>query len=192
MVDIMQLVAVPPVLLGKPARPGEDRAASPSQGLPGYPQSAFIQHAHAFWLQHCDGAEMPSWASIDGPAFDPLRSQSILFELVREPLDFRYAEIGSRMQDISNGDYTGRLLSELPHQRPPSKVWDHLSGAFDARAPVKGVLPYVGRSRDIGAVFHIVMPLADDGRTVDRLLTCVDLTPAIRLADGTHPFSQLG
>lgn len=84
---------------------------------------------------------MPSWASIDGPAFEPLRSQSILFELVRQPFDFRYAEIGSRMQDISNGDYTGRLLSDLPHQRPPSKVWDHLSGAFDARAPVKGCCP---------------------------------------------------
>ena len=89
-------------------------------------------------------------------------------------------------------DHTGRLLSELPHQRPPSRVWDHLSAALDARAPIRGVLPYVGRSRDISSIYHIVLPLADDGETVDRLLVCVDLGPLVRLEDGTHPFTQLG
>ncbi len=67
---------------------------------------------------------------------------------------------------------------------------------MDARAPVRGVLPYVGRSREFSSIFHIVLPLADDGETVDRLLVCVDLAPVagpgVRLQDGTHPFTQLG
>ena len=50
----------------------------------------------------------------------------------------------------------------------------------------------MGRSRDVGGIFHIVLPLSDDGVTVDRVLVCVDLAPPIRLQDGTPPFTQLG
>ncbi len=150
----------------------------PSVALPGYPQSPLLDHAHAFWLARRRAAEMPSWQAMCIPAFEPLRASSILFTVQRDPLDFRYTEIASRIAAISNADNTGKLMSEIPHQRPPSRVWDHLTTAFDARAPVKGTLPYVGRSRGIGGAYHIVLPLADDGRNVDRLLVCVDLAPS--------------
>jgi len=181
MPDLMSLIAVP-------------RVASPhsSGALPGYPQSRLLNDAHAYWLACRSAAEMPSWRTVNTAALDPLRPHTILFEVQREPLDFRYAEIGSTIRGISNSDLTGTLMSALPHQQPPSKVWDHLSGAVDAHAPVKGVLPYVGRQRDINSIYHIVLPLADDGETVDRLLVCVDIGPSFRLQDGTPPFSQLG
>lgn len=153
------------------------RYAVPSLALPGYPQSALLNQAHAYWLDRRGATEMPAWAAMNTRLFDALRPHSILFEIEREPLDFRYAEIGSRIAAVSNTDNTGRRISELPHQRPPSRVWEHFTAALDACAPVKGTLPYVGRSRDVGGVFHIVLPLADDGRTVDRLLVCVDLAP---------------
>lgn len=152
---------------------------APSVALPGYPQSPLLDRAHAFWLERRGAAEMPSWQRMNTTAFEPLRASSILFTVQHEPLDFCYAEIGSRIAAISNADNTGKLISEIPHQRPPSRVWDHFTTAFDARAPVKGTLPYVGRSRDIGGAYQIVLPLADDGRNVDRLLVCVDLAPSI-------------
>lgn len=181
MPDLMSLVAVP-------------RMASPhsSAALPGYPQSRLLNDAHAHWLACRAGAEMPSWQAVDTAALDPFRPRTILFEVQREPLDFRYAEIGSWIRSISNTDVTGMLVSALPHQQPPSKVWDHLAGAVDARAPVKGVLPYVGRQRDLSSIYHIVLPLAEDGETVNRLLICVDVAPSVRLQDGTPPFTQLG
>jgi len=187
MIDIMQSVAVPPVALPvvRPVR-------APSTALPGYPQSPMMQQAHGLWLQARADREMPGWTDIAPLLPATMRPFTILFTAVREPLDFRYSEIGARIQAITNADNSGRLLSELPHQRPPSRVWDHLSAAFDARAPVRGSLPYVGRSRGIGGIFQIVLPLADDGETVDRLLVCVDITPTVRLEDGTDPFTQLG
>ena len=166
MTELMQSLAVP------------NGWAVPSMALPGYPQSALLNRAHAYWLERRGSAEMPSWAGMNTRLFDTLRPHSILFEVEHEPLDFRYAEIGSRVVAVSNADNTGRRISELAHQRPPSRVWEHFTGALDARAPVKGALPYVGRSRDIGGAFQIVLPLADDGHTVDRLLVCVDLAPA--------------
>jgi hypothetical protein len=172
MTELIQSFAVPAAF----AVPGGHTA--PSLALPGYPQSALLNQAHAYWLDRRGAAEMPSWVAMNTRLFDVLRPHSILFDVEREPLDFRYAEIGSRIVAVSNADNTGRRISELPHQRPPSRVWEHFTGALDARAPVKGALPYVGRSRDIGGAFQIVMPLADDGRTVDRLLVCVDLSPA--------------
>lgn len=181
MSDLAHWVAIPPVALPQ----------TPS-ALPGYPQSGMMRQAHGLWLQARGRREMPAWAALAPLIPDSLRPYTILLATTCEPFDFRYAEIGSRIQAISNSDNTGRLISELPHQRPPSKVWDHLSAAFDARAPIRGALPYVGRARDLSSIYHIVLPLADDGETVDRLLVCVDPGPAIRLEDGTHPFTQLG
>lgn len=182
MMDLMQL-ATAAALAPRPAA---------GSGLPGYPQSETLTQAHLLWLAARGSAEMPARRQFLVSALEPLGPQLMVFGIEREPLDFRYLEIGSRMRELSNDDYTGRCLSEIPHQRAPSTVWDHLTAAMDARAPVRGVLPYVGRRRDISSIFHIVLPLADDGETVDRLLVCVELTPVIRLQDGTHPFTQLG
>lgn len=186
MMDLMQLATAAALA----ARPGI------GSGLPGYPQSEILTRAHLLWLAARGTAEMPARRQITAAVLEPLVAQTLVFGVEREPLDFRYLEMGSRMRALSNNDYTGRLLSEIPHQRAPSTVWDHLTAAMDARAPVRGVLPYVGRSRDITSIFHIVLPLAEDGETVDRLLVCVDFaataTPGMRLQDGTHPFTQLG
>ena len=180
MSDFAQWLAVPPV--------APPQAPTPA----GYPQSGMMRQAHALWLQARGNREMPAWSGLAPLLPTGMRPYTILFAVTPEPFDFRYARIGSRIREISNTDNTGRLLSDLPHQRPPSRVWDHLSAAFDARAPIRGMLPYIGRSRDLSSIYHIVLPLADDGETVDRLLVCVDLGPAIRLEDGTHPFIQLG
>lgn len=161
-------------------------------GLPGYPQSEMLTRIHLVWLEARGSAEMPSRCQIPAAALDSLAGQLLVFGIEREPLDFRYLEMGSRMRELSNDDYIGRCLSDIPHQRAPSLVWDHLTAAMDARAPVRGVLPYVGRRRDIGSIFHIVLPLAEDGETVDRLLVCIELAPVMHLQDGTPPFIQLG
>ena len=184
MSDLAQWVTVPP--------PAQARTRDAGPVLPGYPQSAMMRQVHGLWLANRGASEMPTWMSMSALLPTSLLPLTILFTVNREPFDFRYTEIGSRIRAICNADYTGRLMSELPHQRPPSKVWDHLSAAFDARAPVRGALPYVGRSRELSSIYHIVLPLADDGETVDRLLVCVDLGPALRLQDGTPLFTQLG
>jgi hypothetical protein len=180
MIDIMQLATVTAM------------AARPGSGLPGYPQSDLLTRGHLLWLAARGAAEMPARREIDVATLDPLRPQILIFGVEQAPLDFRYLEIGSRILTLSNDDYTGKCLSEIPHQRQPSLVWDHLAAAVDARAPVRGIVPYVGRARDIGSIYHIVLPLAEDGETVDHLLVCVDLAPVVRLKDGTHPFTQLG
>lgn len=186
MIDLMQLATAAALI----QRPGT------GSGLPGYPQSEILSHAHTLWLAARGDAEMPARRQLPAGMPEPLAAQLLLFAVERDPLDFRYLEIGSRMRSLSNDDYTGKCLSEIPHQRAPSLVWDHLTAAMDARAPVRAVLPYVGRSREINSIFHIVLPLADDGETVDRLLVCVDLTAGagagVQLADGTNPFTQLG
>lgn len=184
MIDLMQLATAAAL------------QPKPGSGLPAYPQSEILTRAHLLWLTARGSAEMPARRQISAAALEPLAAQTLVFGILREPLDFRYLEIGSRMRALSNDDYTGRRLREIPHQRAPSLVWDHLTAAMDARAPVRGVLPYVGRDRDINRIFHIVLPLADDGETVDRLLVCIDLptvtNPGVRLRDGAHPLTQLG
>src|SRR3546814_11602217 len=110
-------------------------AAAPSVALPGYPQSALLNQAHTFWLHRRAAAEMPSWQDMNTRFFDQLRPHAILFEVEHQPLDFRSAEIGSRIAAVSNADHLGRLLSALPPHRPPSRAWDHLQAPSHAPAP---------------------------------------------------------
>src|SRR3546814_11764749 len=113
-----------------------------------------MRQAHGLVLQARGAREMPDRATLAPLIPETIRPFTILFAAIREPFDFRYAEIGSRIQAISNSDNIGRLLSELPHQRPPSKGWDHPSAAFHARAPIRGGPPYVGRSRPPTSTNH--------------------------------------
>lgn len=170
----------------------EATRAGPGAGLPGYPQSALLNQAHAWWLAARGDHEMPPPAAVADAALDGLRAQSLLFAVAADPLDFRYMVVGSKMLALSNADYTGQWISAIPHQRPPSLVHDHLAAAVDARAPVRAALPYVGRSRVHATVFHIVLPLSADGTAVTQVLVCVDLSQVVRLTDGPEPFNPPG
>ena len=153
---------------------------NPFVSLGGLPQSDLLRRAYEQWLEKRGERDMPNWAALQGPGLDAYWQSTLLFEVLHDPanaavpLDFRYRHVGQRIRTISNDDYIGRRLSELPHQKPPSRVWDHLAAAVEARAPVRGELPYVGRNREVGRVFHIVLPLSDDGVGVNWLLVVVD------------------
>jgi len=149
-------------------------------GAMGLPQSDLLRRAYEQWLERRGPREMPAWAALQGPGLEAYWQSTLLFEVLQDaenaaqPLDFRYRHVGRRIRAISNDDYVGRRLSELPHQKPPSRVWDHLAAAVEARAPVRGELPYVGRSREVGRVFHVVLPLSDDDAVVNWLVVVID------------------
>jgi hypothetical protein len=141
-----------------------------------------LRQAHAYWDGRRRGRRMPARADIDPLDILPLLPHVILMDVLRDakpgwPLDFRYRLLGTRVDAMMNARYTGLCLSDLPHQRPPGRLWDSLATVTAAQEPRINRVPYVGPHKDYLSVVDMVMPLSADGAQVDMLFCIVDFVP---------------
>jgi len=65
-------------------------------------------------------------------------------------------------------------MSEIPHQKPPSKIWSSCETVVNEKIPMTTEVPYTGRNKDFAVSEDIVMPLSGDGVTVNMLFVVVD------------------
>lgn len=73
--------------------------------------------------------------------------------------------------------YTGLRMSDIPHQRAPSRMWENFTAVVDGRRPLFTEVPYIGQHRDFLAAQDLITPLSADGETVDMLFNLVDFIP---------------
>src|SRR3546814_8165607 len=72
---------------------------------------------------------------------------------------------------------TGRRRSEIPHQKPPSRLWENFSTVVETARPLITQVPYIGQHKDFLAAQDLITPLSEDGRTVTMLFNLVDFLP---------------
>lgn len=138
-----------------------------------------LRQAYAYWEAKCYGREMPARRDLDPAEMVPLLPYIVLMDVLHGatpdwPLDFRYRLIGTHADVMMNGRYTGKSMSDLPHQQPGSRIWTSLEAVTRARAPRVNRVPYVGPHKDFISVVDMVMPLSSDGQTVDMLFCIID------------------
>lgn len=117
---------------------------------------------------------MPSRGDIDPAEFTELLPNVILIDVKHDPLDFRYRLIGTVIDAHTNEPMTGRWLSSIPHQRDPSRIWSACKRVVDEQIAYSSDVPYVGPMNDFVVSEDILMPLSDDGETVDMIFVVVD------------------
>lgn len=133
-----------------------------------------LKRLHAHWMERsCDGRP---------PAredFDPLSMKDFLgsvFLVVAEPEieDFRYTLIGTKITQNVGIDNTGRCVSEV-FGAPGLRLY---RAVRDRARPIRvsGVVDW--RRKEHKAYEAVIMPLADDGRTVNRLIGGMVFFPA--------------
>lgn len=131
------------------------------------------REALAYWEGLRRGRRMPARRDIDPSDIRDLLPHLMLFDVLREPLDFRYRLIGTHVESFMSRSYTGRLVSEFPQTRPGSVVWANCLRVLETRAPLVARTPYVGPKRDYTAMEDLIMPLSEDGDTVTMLFVAV-------------------
>lgn len=144
--------------------------------------TAMLLRGFDYWDSLRNGRAIPARADLDPAAIKPLLPHIVLMDVLRNtdpdwPLDFRYRLIGTQMDAMMNGRYTGLRMSSLPHQRPPAKIWSSLQRVSENGEPTVNRVPYVGPHKDYLSVVDMVMPLAADGRNVDMLLCLIEFIP---------------
>ena len=100
----------------------------------------------------------------------------VIFDILEEPLDFKYRFFGTMVRQHSHDNFTGKLLSELPGKGPDSQIWNMLDQTrIKKNAMFKGV-PYVGPDADFKRSTVLFLPMADDHNTPDKIFLIANFT----------------
>jgi hypothetical protein len=142
--------------------------------LVGNLKSPITQAALDYWHDVSGDRPMPARDDLSLGEMVDFLPNLILLDVLREPLDFRYRLIGTRIEEFMAEPYTGRCLSEIPHQAPPSAIWSNCEKAVEAAAPIIDDAPYVGPKKDIVTPEALLLPLSVDGSAVEMLMVAVD------------------
>lgn len=134
------------------------------------------QEACAYWDLIRAGRRMPLRRGFDPAAVPRLLPSVILLDVLRSPLDFRYRLIGTRWVMHFDRDDTGRMMSEIDHQRAPSLVWQAAEEVASVGMPQSPKLPYVGKLFGRREIEVLISPLSREGSTVDFLLVTIDFS----------------
>lgn len=123
---------------------------------------------------------MPERADLEPAEMLPFLPHVLLFDVLRregdgdpEPRDFRYRLVGTAVEHHMGQRYTGRVLSEQPHQREGSRIWSTFMAVARDGMPRHNHVPYVGPHADFLGIEDVLMPLGRDG-SVSMLFAVVD------------------
>jgi len=136
--------------------------------------SPLLRQVLAYWEGKRGRREMPARRDIDVVEIPRLLPHIILIDVLRDPLDFRYRLIGSGVREILRRDYTGKLFSEIPGKGRNSIIWGNCERVVATRRPFSRTPPYVGPKQDVQPHENLLLPLSENGVTVDMILYAID------------------
>jgi hypothetical protein len=130
-----------------------------------------VADLQALWESRHGDAFLPPWSAIDVFDLRPWLGHLILLEVIDGGADFRYRVHGTALVALRGEDLTGRHLSTLPRGR--DRLLQEYRGCIAAARPTVLRRRYLGGGRDYITVVKGILPFAEDGRTVDRLLVAM-------------------
>jgi len=112
---------------------------------------------------------IPSRSDFPPNRFAPMMPHVIVFDVLQSPLDFHFRLFGTAVRDYTFNDYTGENLSDLVDKGPGSKRWTQLKTVVEKKEPLYDALSYVGPSVSIKSATVLLVPMAKDHQTVDKI-----------------------
>lgn len=129
---------------------------------------------YALWCERRGTAKMPSWSRFDPIELRRWLGNLNLLDVVDNGRDFRYRVHGTTIAAKVGTDMTGRCVSEWqePFRSEAFSTYRHI---------VTTAAPHLVRDCESLGDYHflhfrLVLPLSDNGQTVDRILTLLTLT----------------
>lgn len=133
-----------------------------------------FEHALAYWDDKRNGRTMPARADIQPLEIPHVSANVVLIDVLADPLDFRYAYIGEAVIARIELDYTGMRFTDIPHQRPGSRVWQAGVRLVQEAMPFYSDIPYVGPDAFVEAYQDLYLPVSDNGKTVDMIFGVIE------------------
>jgi hypothetical protein len=141
--------------------------------------SADLHRLYDYWRARCREGRLPARADIDPLDVPYMLGSLVLFDVLRDPLRFRYRLIGSKLIGARHRgpDITGKLIDDHPDVEFRKQASANLARVATSGRPLAirrdAVLDGRVRRNDT-----LCLPLASDGRTVDVILVGMRDLPA--------------
>lgn len=142
------------------------------------PPTPLLNNLLGYWENCRGGRAIPARADLDPLHIPRLLSSVMLIDVLRDPLDFRYRLIGTRIVERLKSDYTGIRFSELGHTMPSDPVFALAAAIAQEARPGWVEIPYLRPHHLTRPWIVLATPLSDDGHTVNMLLYGADFEEA--------------
>lgn len=136
--------------------------------------SDIVRAAVEYWQAKRNDDGLPDHRYFDPIDIPRLLPFLMLKEVRRDPWDFRYRVVGSVVREHSRSNWTGKWMSEIEGQGEGSAVFRVMRWVSEQREVAIFRPPYVGPHKEFKYCEAAVMPWADSGGVVDRVLVAVD------------------
>mgnify|MGYP001293577682 CR=1 FL=1 len=136
-------------------------------------RSPVIQQGFEYWCSKGWPIRLPGREDIDPMEMWKLLPNVVLLDVLEEPEDFRYRLIGTAVVYHLASDLTGMRMSDIEHQKPPSRIWDSCKRVVVSKSPLLSNIPYVGPHTEFVSGEDIIMPLANETGDINMLIAFV-------------------
>jgi hypothetical protein len=132
--------------------------------------SPVLDEGFAYWDRIRGERRMPRFADIDAVDIPKLLPHVIVLDVESDPLDFRYRLIGEHVGKFVRKGLKGRSFREFDEKKPGNTIFDTLAAVVYGRLPRFGRAAYAGENPKMQRFQEILLPLSDDGESVNRIL----------------------
>lgn len=128
----------------------------------------------AHWNSLCDGRAMPQRDDFDPVQVPRLLASICLVEVIDGGRDYFYRVAGSRLEELSGQKLQNKRFSEIVHTEARNSMQATCEACVQSARPViiKNQMQKPGR--DHLSITAIILPLSDDGETVNMILTLTE------------------
>jgi hypothetical protein len=131
---------------------------------------ADLTFALDYWFQKRSGRLAPTRADIDPVDIAPLLPRVMLVDVSTDPVDFRFRLAGTGLFRIHGAELTNKRALDLEPPAYGALIHRLYCDALERRAPLVHRLLIECETRR-SAYLRIILPLSEDGETINRLLT---------------------
>ncbi len=138
-------------------------------------RSPITRAGYEYWLGKKGDRPFPVRADFDPLLEQPKLSRNmVLVDVERDPLDFRYRYIGTRVRENMDAEWTGKRMSEIPMQRAPNPIWQHHLWVLEHRQPRFYRPAYLGPFKEFKFIESAQLPLGGAGGAIEMMMVFVD------------------
>jgi hypothetical protein len=136
-------------------------------------KDAILGPAFEYWQAKCQGKPMPRRADIDPSQLTRLLPHLQITELLDGGARVRYRLVGTAIVTAYGEELTGRYFDDVFEGERLRFVESNYRMMFSEKRPIYVGSRYVSRKEVELFCYRIVMPLSEDGTTINQTLTAM-------------------
>lgn len=133
-----------------------------------------IRRAYEYWDSKRNGRRMPARADIDPSEIKDLLPGILLINVLHDPLHMSYRLVGTDEVEARGYDPTGQNVRDHVFAVTPEFGFETYTLAATKGVVVYDQEPWAAPNPRLCEVGSVVMPLSDDGRTINMLMAFCD------------------